>query len=204
MQLPAVGGGAKLTFRRKDKSELLAAVLQRRFPSPSHFADFASESLEGFGAAEFLVDVEGSPRAYLRALTVLCHTRSPVELVVALLEEEQVREEVERLRLDPAQLIGGHVEQAHLLVRGLGFTLVDPPKGLNAFRAAVEEAKALVENPGKAEDHLARAARAVVQHVDDALRDLLHFWASTCSVRSPSWSNVGTPVSTAAGCRSAV
>lgn len=178
VQLPAVAGLAKLTFRRKDKSELLAALLQRLFPSPSRFAEIAAARLDGFEAAGFLTDVGGARRAYLRELTLLCHTRSPGDLVVALLDEEQVRQEVERLRLDPAQLIGGHAAQAHLLVRGLGFTLVDPPIGLNAFRGAVQEARGLVDDPDRALDHLIRATRTVAQHVDDALRDLLHFWAT--------------------------
>jgi len=42
----------------------------------------------------------------------------------------------------------------------------------------VEEARGLIEDPGKVPDHLVRATRAVAQHVEDALGDLLHYWAT--------------------------
>jgi trans-aconitate methyltransferase len=178
LQLPELAAGPRLTFRRKDKSELLAAVIRRRFPDPLAFADVAARRLNPFDAAEFLAEARRSDRSYRLALTSLCLTHSPGDLVLRLLTPEQVHEEMADLHLDPVHGTRSVEEQAHLLVRGLGFTLVDPPVGLQDFKAAVLTAKALVEDADKGTERLLGATSTVVVHVEAALRDLLHFWAT--------------------------
>jgi len=56
--------------------------------------------------------------------------------------------------------------------------LVDTPKGLKAFKDAVQAARELVEDHDARTDVLNAAGVTVIQHVEAALLDLLYFWAT--------------------------
>lgn len=173
-ELPAVRTtrGRNLAFRRRDKSELLTQVLLRRFPSPGALASAADGTLDGFDAAGFLGEADQS---FTDAVVSLCLTNSPRDLL-HLLSSTAIRAEIQSRHLDPEQLFDTRAEEVDLLVRGLGFTLVAPPTGLNAFKSAVQAAKDLAEEDEGPKVNA--AGKSVVHHVDAALLDLLHFWAT--------------------------
>lgn len=176
LHLPAVrvGEGGRLSFRRRDKSELLAQLLAQHFETPEALAAAAGR-LEGLDGKAFL----GRARAgFWNAVMELCLTHSPRDLVLRLLDEEQVRQGIRALRLDPAKLVDKREEQAHLLVRGLGFTLTDTPQGLRALEQAVSEAQVHVEDERARTDVVKAAGQQVVRRVNAAMLDLLHFWAT--------------------------
>lgn len=174
--LPAASLGAdgRLRFRRKDKSELLADVLIRSFPSIKSLADVARERLPRFD--ERLFATEGK-RSLWDAVIALCLTHSPRDLVVHLLGPSDIRDEIDGLRLDPSQLFDAHEETANLLVRGLGFTLIEKPRGLTALRESVSEARVLLDDQRARADVVRSAALTVVSQVESALFDLLNFWS---------------------------
>lgn len=175
LRLPAVriSDNRRMTFRRKDKTELLAEVLMRVFDSPGTLAEAASGRVEGFVRSTFLDDAH---RSFRDAVMSLCLTTSPRDLVLALLGPADIRREINALRLDPSQLFDEREEQAHLLIRGLGFTLIDKPRGLTALKETVESAAALANELNARTDVVNGAGLTVIQQVESAMLDLLHFW----------------------------
>lgn len=175
LRLPAIRGTEdhRLSFRRKDKTELLAEVLRRHFSTPDELAE-AAVDVQGFDRAAFLTD---SAVSFPDAVLSLCLTSSPLDLVLQLLGPTQIREEIKNLGLDPSHLFRGEA-RAHLLIRGLGFTLISTPQGLNVFTEAVRRAADLMADPEPRLDVVNSAAQQVVQHVEYALRDLAHFWGA--------------------------
>lgn len=175
LRLPAVRmRDRRMTFRRKDKSELLAELLMRVFASRDELADAADGRLPGFDRAIFTGEAGGSFRD---AVMSLCLTTSPLDLVLKLLGPTQIRSEIKALRLDPKQLFPAHDDQAHLLIRGLGFTLIDRPRGLAALRRSVVEAAALADDPAVRKDVVDAASKTIIEQVELALFDLLNFWS---------------------------
>ncbi len=165
----------QLSFRRKDKTELLSDLLMRVYGSPRDLADIASDQLQGFDRRSFLDEAETSFRD---AVMSMCLTQSPLELVRVLLGPRDLLMEIRALQLDRAQLFDAPEARAHLLIRGLGFTLVDAPRGVSTFRTAVASATAVVANVDARPELINGAGLSAIQQVESALLDLLHFWAS--------------------------
>lgn len=180
LHLPAVlVRDSRLSFRRRDKSELLAMMLLRHLPTPRALANVAQRSLEDFDLPAFLHDAEQpTERAYWDGVMGLCLTYSPRDLVLDLLTPAQIRHEIDLLGLDPARLVMNLEEQVQRLVRSLGFTLIGAPTGLTALKDAVQQARAVVGDAGSRTDVLRSAASKVIGHADGAIRDLLHFWGT--------------------------
>jgi SAM-dependent methyltransferase len=174
LYLPAVRSrrGQRLGFRRKDKAERLADVLLRHFHTPEALAE-AAKCLDGFDERSFLEDAEES---VVDAVQSLCFTYSPRGLAL-LLAREQIEQEIGDLRLDPGQLFADRRDKADLLVRGLGFTLVDQPRGLTEYQTAVASARALVDQSDETAA-LNGAVASAAEHVGSALLELLQFWAT--------------------------
>ena len=177
LELPAVrtGRGRHLSFRSRDKSELLAQILLRQFPTARSLAHAAEKQLEKFDADDFLLESEQS---LSDAVVSLCLTYSPRDLVL-MLEPKAIRQEIRARSLDPGELFDEQAEVADLLVRGLGFTLVDAPKGLKDFKDAVQATRALIDDgEARPKNVLNAAGKVVVHYVQSALLDLVHFWAT--------------------------
>lgn len=176
LPLPAVKAprGRRMSFRGKDKSELLADVLLRHCATRKDIVARARSGLVTFDANAFLDEAEQS---YVDAVLSLCLTYSPRDLVL-LLGRDEIQEEIDALHLDPGQLFADRGDKAQLLVRGLGFTLVEKPKGLADYTAAVRAAQALVDDEDARTNVINGAGTTVSQHVRAALVDLLHFWAT--------------------------
>ncbi len=180
-RLPAVRvqGGGRLSYRRRDKTELLAQVLLRHLPQLQALVELARSSLADFDPDAFLQEAQSSEHAYWDAVMALCMTSSPLDLVSKLLTQEQIRAEIDDLGLDPKQRNTVKEEQADLLVRSLGFTLIGSPKGVTALRSAVADARALVDDGDERTTSVLKgAADQIIKHVESTLLDLLHFWAT--------------------------
>ncbi len=177
LPLPAVRSqrGQRLMFRRKDKSELLADAMLRHFPTPQAVADAAATEIGDFDPAAFLAEADHS---FIDAVLSLCLIYSPRDLVL-LLGQDEIQQEIDALHLDPAQLFADRGSKAHLLVRGLGFTLMEKPKGLADFAEAVRAAQDLVDDDTARTNVVSAAGLTVLQHVRSALLDVLHFWATS-------------------------
>lgn len=167
--------GNQLSFRRKSKSELLADVLMRAYPAPSDLADMAAMRLEAFDQTGFLEEARASFRD---AVMSMCLTRSPLDLVRDLLGPPAVLSEIKALQLERAQLFHHPDGPEHLLIRGLGFTLVDAPHGLSTFKGGIESASSVLANPGAGAELINGASYSIILHVEAALLDLLNFWGT--------------------------
>lgn len=170
-----VTDGRRLAFRRKDKTELLAEVIMRIYESPREVALVCEEQLPGFDSVAFLAEAEDSLRD---ALMALCLTRTPVDLVHALLGPRDLLREIEALELDQSKLFDVPEARARLLVRGLGFTLVEPPRGLQYHAQHVRLAREALERPDCSAEFVRGTGLTVVQHVESVLLDLLSFWGT--------------------------
>lgn len=164
----------RLTFRRKDKTELLCDVLMRVYDSPREFAAVASQELPAFERAEFLADAEVSFRD---ALMSLCLTRSPVDIINNLLGPRDLLREVEALELDKSRLFDAPDARKQLLIRGLGFTFVDRPKGLSDYAEIVSVTSDVLISGGQRQEVIKGIGLTLIQNVESLLLDLLQFWA---------------------------
>ena len=177
-QLPdvRVQKGGRLAFVRREKSALLAQVLVDHLGTADALVQRAEQrGLSAFDADSFLQEAE--EHSYWRSVVALCLTSSPRELVIRLLEEREVRQEVDLRGLDPRGLLTSEQEQADRLVRALGFTVVDAPKGLRALEEALEDAQRLTADQEARTDVVRGAGAKVLEQLEAALLALLNFWA---------------------------
>jgi len=164
-----------MTFRRKDKTELLAELLLRHLNDPAELADIADSTFDDFDRRTFLVDARTS---YRDAVTVQCLTRSPVDLVNGLLGRAIVQKEIQDLDLDPNQLFRETEDRTDLLIRGLGFSVTGEPEGLPTYLKVVDRAAvAAADRQSKVVD-LKGFQKIVVETVEEVMRDLVHFWGA--------------------------
>jgi trans-aconitate methyltransferase len=164
----------RLTFRRKDKTELLCDVLMRVYESPREFVAVASQELPAFARSEFLADAEVSFRD---ALMSLCLTRSPLDIINNLLGPRDLLREVEALELDKSRLFDAPDARKELLIRGLGFTFVDRPKGLSDYAEIVSVSDDVVISGGQRQEVIKGIGLNLIQSGESLLLDLLQFWA---------------------------
>lgn len=177
--IPAFGTTAsgRLAFRRKDKTELLADLLMRHYSNGSELRSTAASRLTGLDQSALR---DGDRLSFHDIAMIICLTNSPRDLVDNLLGPTQIAEELEKLNLDPHELRGHgqHAERVSLLIRGIGFTLIDTPRGLGACRSTVSEALDLLEDPDVRADVAKGTTLNAAQQIEAVLNDLVHFWST--------------------------
>jgi trans-aconitate methyltransferase len=170
----SVTGDRRLSFRRKDKTELLCDVLVRIYESPREFAAVAAQDLPAFDRTEFITDAQTS---YRDALMSMCLTRSPVEIIETLLGPRDLLREVEALELDRSRLFDAPDARKQLLIRGLGFTFVERPKGLSDYGDVIAATREAIFSGGQRQEVVKGSGLTLIQNVESLLLDLLQFWA---------------------------
>jgi trans-aconitate methyltransferase len=174
----AFTAGNRIHFRAKDKTEVLRDIILRLYDIPEELALVAEEKLYDFDGEAFRHEARES---YRDALMTLCMTRSPVELISALLGPRDILHQIKVRELDRTRLFERTEARARLLVRGLGFSVTDSPQGLDSYVQAVAAAGQALRANG-AERASAEVLRGVglnlITEMERMLYELVHFWAS--------------------------
>jgi trans-aconitate methyltransferase len=174
----AFTAGNRVHFRAKDKTEVLRDILLRLYDIPDELALVAEEKLHDFDAEAFRHEARES---YRDALMTLCMTRSPVELISALLGPRDILHQIKVRELDRTRLFERTEARARLLARGLGFSVTDTPQGLDSYLQAVRMASQALRVTG-AERASAEVVRGVglnlITEMEQMLYELVHFWGT--------------------------
>ncbi|MET8092200.1 methyltransferase domain-containing protein [Micromonospora sp. NPDC005220] len=174
----AFTAGNRIHFRAKDKTEILRDILLGLYDIPEELALIGEEKLHDFDGESFRNEARES---YQDTLMTLCMTRSPVELISALLGPRDILHQIKVRELDRTRLFERTEARARLLARGLGFSVTDTPQGLESYQQAVRSAGQALRVKG-AERASVEVLRGVglnlITEIEQMLFELVYFWAT--------------------------